>query len=62
MQFMEQDCFRVSKEIANEAIYAKHVRDNVTVIIIALNRGVKPQWWSRDAIDLLFILISLNVI
>jgi len=41
MPYMEQDCHKVAKEIANDAIYVRHVRDNVTVIIIALNRGVK---------------------
>jgi len=41
MPFMEQDCQKVAKDIANEAIYGKHVRDNVTVVIVALNRGIK---------------------
>lgn len=34
MKFMEQDVAKVAKDIANESIYARHVRDNVTVIII----------------------------
>ncbi len=41
MPFMDQDLSKVAREIANESIYSKHVRDNVTVIIIGLNRGVK---------------------
>ena len=41
MPYMQQDCFKIAKDIANESIYTRHVRDNVTVIIIALNRGVK---------------------
>lgn len=41
MPYMEQDVTRVAREITNECIHAKHVRDNVTTIIIALNRGIK---------------------
>lgn len=37
----EQDLTKAAREIANESIYKKHVRDNVTVLIIALNRGLK---------------------
>ena len=35
----EQDLGKVAREIVNETIYGKNVRDNVTVILIALNRG-----------------------
>ena len=40
MPYRKQDCQIVAKDIVNESIYTRHVRDNVTVIIIALNRGV----------------------
>jgi serine/threonine protein phosphatase PrpC len=31
---------KIARELANEVIYGKSVRDNITVIIIALNRGL----------------------
>jgi hypothetical protein len=31
---------KIAKQIAFESIYKKNVRDNTTVMIIALNRGV----------------------
>jgi len=39
-QFMSQSVDRIAKAIAFESIYVKNVRDNTTVLIIALNRGV----------------------
>jgi len=41
MPYMGQDVQKVTKEIVKEAIYARHVGDNVTVILVALNRGIK---------------------
>lgn len=38
---MEHDLHKIAKDICNEAIYGRHVRDNVTVIIVGLNRGIK---------------------
>jgi hypothetical protein len=39
----EKELAKVAREIANETIYGKNVKDNVTVIMIALNRELKPQ-------------------
>lgn len=36
----EQIHAKIAKELANEVIYTKMVKDNVTIIIVALNRGV----------------------
>ena len=41
MTYGEKKRKKVAKDIVNVTIYTKHVRDNVTVLIIALNRGVK---------------------
>lgn len=42
MPYKEQDVGRAVREIANEVINRKNVKDNVTVIVIALNRGKRP--------------------
>lgn len=34
------DLPKIARELANECIYGKNVRDNITVIIIALNRAL----------------------
>ena len=34
------DILKIARELANECIYGKNVRDNITIIIIALNRGL----------------------
>jgi serine/threonine protein phosphatase PrpC len=34
------DIPKIARELANECIYGKNVRDNITIIIIALNRGL----------------------
>jgi serine/threonine protein phosphatase PrpC len=39
----DQDLGKIAKEIVNETIYGKNVKDNVTVILIALNRGVEKE-------------------
>jgi serine/threonine protein phosphatase PrpC len=39
----EQELGKVAIEIVNETIYGKNVKDNVTVIIIALNRRVSTD-------------------
>ena len=36
---------KVARDIANESIYTRHVRDNVTVIVVAINRGVRLNEW-----------------
>ncbi|CDW79355.1 ppp1r13b protein [Stylonychia lemnae] len=41
MPLMDQDVSRVAREITSECILAQHVKDNVTTIIVALNRGIK---------------------
>jgi len=41
MPYMEQDSRKVAKEIIAEAIHKRNVRDNVTAMIIQLNRGIK---------------------
>ena len=38
---MEQDLHKIAKDLVNEVIYGRHVRDNVTVCIVGLNRGVR---------------------
>lgn len=40
MPVTEQDPKRVARELANEAIYERRSRDNVTVVLIALTCGV----------------------
>lgn len=37
----EMDLSKAVRNIANECIFAKNVKDNVTIILIALNRGEK---------------------
>jgi hypothetical protein len=39
----EKELGKVAREIANETIYGKNVKDNITVIMIALNRELKSQ-------------------
>lgn len=39
-QQMGQNLDRIAKAIAYEAIYVKNVRDNTTVMIIGLGRGL----------------------
>ena len=39
----DQDLGKIAREIVNETIYGKNVKDNVTVILIALNRGVEKE-------------------
>ena len=36
---MDQDLYKAARDIVYETIYVKHVKDNITVIIVALNRG-----------------------
>ena len=43
----EKDLGKVAREIANETIYGKNVKDNITVIMIALNRELKSQWFIK---------------
>ncbi len=43
MEYMEQDARKVAKEITDEAIHKRNVRDNVTALVIQLNRGVKGE-------------------
>jgi protein phosphatase 2C family protein 2/3 len=38
--YQNQDVDKIAKQIAYESIYKKNVRDNTSVLIIALNRGV----------------------
>mmetsp|Transcript_104402 Transcript_104402/g.144483 ORF Transcript_104402/g.144483 Transcript_104402/m.144483 type:complete len:116 (+) Transcript_104402:796-1143(+) len=39
MPYMEQNMTTIARSLANEAIYSRQVRDNVTVVLAALNRG-----------------------
>ena len=39
MHYMEYDLAKVARDLATEVIYGKRVKDNVTVIIVGLNRG-----------------------
>ena len=39
MHPMEYELEKAAREIANEVIYSKRVKDNVTVILVGLNRG-----------------------
>eukprot|EP00826_Nyctotherus_ovalis_P037550 TRINITY_DN3432_c0_g2_i10.p1 TRINITY_DN3432_c0_g2~~TRINITY_DN3432_c0_g2_i10.p1 ORF type:complete len:301 (+),score=83.48 TRINITY_DN3432_c0_g2_i10:1060-1962(+) len=43
MEYMEQDAKKVAREITSESINKRNVRDNVTTMIIQLNRGIKPD-------------------
>jgi hypothetical protein len=43
MEYMEQDARKVALEITHEAIANRNVRDNVTTLIIQLNRGISPE-------------------
>jgi serine/threonine protein phosphatase PrpC len=36
----EQDLQKVARDVICECIYGKNVKDNITVIIVSLNRGV----------------------
>mmetsp|Transcript_32747 Transcript_32747/g.24167 ORF Transcript_32747/g.24167 Transcript_32747/m.24167 type:complete len:120 (-) Transcript_32747:22-381(-) len=37
----DQDLKKVAKDITNEVLLVRHTNDNVTVIIVQLNRGLK---------------------
>jgi len=43
MDYMEQDAKKVAREIVTDAISERKVRDNVTTMIIQLNRGIKTD-------------------
>ena len=43
MPIIEKDLGKVAREIVNDTIYGKNVKDNITVIMIALNRELKSQ-------------------
>ena len=35
----DRDLYKAARDIVYECIYTKHVKDNITVILVALNRG-----------------------
>jgi serine/threonine protein phosphatase PrpC len=36
---LDRDLYKAARDIVYECIYNKHVKDNITVILVALNRG-----------------------
>lgn len=41
MPLMEQDPYKVTRELVTEAIYKRVMTDNITVIMATFNRGVE---------------------
>jgi hypothetical protein len=41
MPYMEQDPHKAAKDLTYEVVENLHVKDNITVLIVPLNRGVK---------------------
>lgn len=39
---MEQNVQKVAKAITDECVYSREIKDNITTIIVALNRGIHP--------------------
>jgi hypothetical protein len=43
MPVMEQDLYKVTRELVTEAIYKRVMTDNITVILATFNRGVETH-------------------
>lgn len=43
MEYMEQDLNKVAKDLSHESLYVRNVRDNVTAMVIGLNRGIEKE-------------------